>query len=415
MTLDQVAGLIGFVGLVFETIAAWLLVLLFMILRRHARRRPYFRIWGWAWVAIGVALTAVVIRYLLLPALVASPFNDRDPVVRALYFVYQFGKLVFFLLLAAGTAWLTHGKRAWRHTHRWLLVAGAYALLSVWAAPTLTHLVVWQSPAATVILAFCAYRLFTLAPSRRSLGSLGTACVLSATAVLWVLYFVAFSYSARLGPAGSNPFALLVHYNSYFDLMLLMLLGYGMVVLLLEDAKREVDAAHAELGVAHDRLRRAALYDALTGSLNRRAFVEGIGLEAAGAAAGTLVVLDMDNMKEVNDTYGHPAGDALLRHLVEVLRGTIRSTDRLYRWGGDEFLVILPGGAIDEATARIGRHVAAANDALGPEEARLRLEVSLGAAEYVGAERLTEAIERADRAMYAQKLRRRAARVPLGD
>ena len=190
-----------------------------------------------------------------------------------------------------------------------------------------------------------------------------------------------------------------------------MLLGYGMVVLLLEDAKREVDAAHAELAVAHDRLRRAALYDALTGSLNRRAFVEGIGLEAAAAVAGTLVVLDMDNMKEVNDTYGHPAGDALLRRLVEVLRGTIRSTDRLYRWGGDEFLVILPGGAMEEATARIGRHVDAANAALGADEVRLRLEVSVGAAEYIGPEELPAAIERADAAMYAHKLSRKAARV----
>ena len=408
MPLDQVAGLIGFVGLVFETIATWLLVLLFMILRRHARRRPYFKIWGWAWVALGVALTAVVVRYLI------DPLNDRDPTVRALYFVYQFGKLVFLLLLAAGTAWLTHGKRAWRHTHRWLIAAGAYALLSLAASPTLTYLVIWQAPPAAAILAFCAYRLFRLSPSRRSLGSLGTACVLSAIAALWALYFVAFSFSARLEPAASNPFELLLHYNSYFDLLLLMLLGYGMVVLLLEDAKREVDAAHAELGVAHDRLRRTALYDALTGSLNRRAFAEGIGLEAAGAAAGTVVVLDMDNMKEVNDTYGHPAGDALLRHLVEVLRGTIRSTDRLYRWGGDEFLVILPGGAIEEAAARIGRHVADANDALGADEEQLRLEVSLGAAEYVGAEGLSEAIERADRAMYGQKLKRRAARVPLG-
>ena len=137
----------------------------------------------------------------------------------------------------------------------------------------------------------------------------------------------------------------MVRYNPYFDLMGHLALGYGMVVLVMEDAKREVDNAHGELAVAHDQLRRASLYDSVTGSMNRRAFQEGLGLEAARATFGAVMMLDTDNLKAVNDQHGHAAGDALLRYLVEVIRSELRGSDKLYRWGGDEFLIVFPGSS----------------------------------------------------------------------
>ena len=112
----------------------------------------------------------------------------------------------------------------------------------------------------------------------------------------------------------------IVIHNGYCDALLQMLLGSGMVVMLMEDAKREADDARAELAVAHDKLRRDALYDSLTDSLNRRAFAEGVGLEMARATFGAVVVLDMDNLKQVNDSAGHACGDELLQHLAGTLR-----------------------------------------------------------------------------------------------
>ncbi|HEX6558493.1 MAG TPA: GGDEF domain-containing protein, partial [Longimicrobiales bacterium] len=183
-------------------------------------------------------------------------------------------------------------------------------------------------------------------------------------------------------------------------------LGFGMVVVLLEDVKHEVDAANTELAIAHDNLRRASFYDSVTGSLNRQAYGEGLGLEAARAAFGSVVMLDMDNLKNINDQYGHGAGDRMLRYLVEVLRSELRISDKLYRWGGDEFLLVFPGGD----SQQIGRRMRAVLTACPPLSfagAEIPLSVSVGSAGYASAEHLPAAIDAADRAMYADKAARK--------
>jgi diguanylate cyclase (GGDEF)-like protein len=94
------------------------------------------------------------------------------------------------------------------------------------------------------------------------------------------------------------------------------------------------------------RLSKAALTDSLTGLGNHRSFHEGLEREIARRARSgscfSIVMLDLDGLKEVNDTLGHQAGDARLRALSECLLGTIRASDSAYRTGGDEFMVLLP-------------------------------------------------------------------------
>jgi diguanylate cyclase (GGDEF)-like protein len=179
-----------------------------------------------------------------------------------------------------------------------------------------------------------------------------------------------------------------------------MLLGYGMVVLLMEDVSRESEDARSQLALAHDRLKQLSLYDPLTGALNRRAYDEGAGLEPLGGRFGTALMLDMDNLKIVNDTRGHAAGDELLRRLVETLRRCVRPLDRVYRWGGDEFLLLFPTALPQDVLPRVREALREV-----PE-----LEASVGAARFSGMEDLPAAIERADRAMYEEKARNRAGR-----
>ncbi|HET6762219.1 MAG TPA: GGDEF domain-containing protein, partial [Longimicrobiaceae bacterium] len=150
-----------------------------------------------------------------------------------------------------------------------------------------------------------------------------------------------------------------------------------------------------------DRLKRASLYDALTGALNRRAYEDGVGLEGH-VRHGTALMLDMDNLKLVNDREGHAAGDELLCRLVETLRGCITPEDRLYRWGGDEFLVLLPAASPQAVVPRIRAAVEAANAPYAPDSP-LYLQVSLGAAAFDDPARLGAAIEQADHAMYEDK------------
>ena len=182
-----------------------------------------------------------------------------------------------------------------------------------------------------------------------------------------------------------------------------------MSLVLMEDAKREVDDAQAELRVTHDQLRRAALYDSLTDSLNRRAFAEGVGLDMVRATFGTVVIADLDNLKFVNDRFGHTAGDQLLRVCADALRGALRPYDKLYRWGGDEFLIIVPSAHAADVIVRLQQVLEEAQMVAtgGPGEG-VRLAVSIGAADYASSAELGIAIERADRAMYAEKNRRKS-------
>ena len=413
MLLEDIQPFISFLGTIIQLGGALLLALLFVLLRPYARRRKYFLIWSRAWVALSIAIGCVVIRYNILPNLNVAFPDDTGLTVRILYASYQFSKIAFYALLAAGTAYYARGTVPAMAAPATAAFGTMYTLMSVIYAADLNQIVMLQAPLAVIATTWCAAMIYSLPRSRRTLGSLTVGGVFWAMSALWAFYFAAFGISGPLMPEYPGPefFSFVVRYNSYFDVFTHVALGYGMVVLLMEDAKREVDNAHAELAVAHDELRRASLFDSVTGSMNRRAFQEGLGLDAARASFGTVMMLDMDNLKSVNDQYGHAAGDALLRYLVEVLRSALRNSDKLYRFGGDEFLIVFPGAQATNVKRRIVSILTNAKPmAGGPGNDRPRLLVSVGVAAYGSAEELMTAIERADSDMYREKNLRKGAR-----
>jgi diguanylate cyclase (GGDEF)-like protein len=398
MNPDEVGALVAVIGLLSQTGGALLLVVLFAtLLRSHPRPKSYFRQWTRGWGALVVALAAVGVLY-AYPSAVAGEML----VSRAANLVYQAGKLLFVAWMLAGTLNYVRGSQP-RAILRWAVPAAlAYALVStLLSGASLNAVMLFQTPLLVGAFVASAWLLLRLPASRASLGSRTTGTVFLAIAALWLLYAAAFGMEGvPLPETPSGPLHFLLRYNSLLDLLLQMLLGYGMVVLLLEDAGRESADARSQLAMAHDRLMRLSLYDPLTGALNRRAFEEGAALEALGAGYGTALMLDMDDLKTVNDTRGHAAGDELLRRLVETVRGCVRPLDRVYRWGGDEFLLLFPAALPDEVVPRVRAAIGAAEG----------LAVSVGAAAFSGTEDLADAIERADRAMYAEKAANRAGR-----
>ncbi|HRD96401.1 MAG TPA: GGDEF domain-containing protein [Rubrivivax sp.] len=159
--------------------------------------------------------------------------------------------------------------------------------------------------------------------------------------------------------------------------------------------------------------RQMAMFDELTGLASRRSVLEALAQQAALARrsgqALTVLMLDIDHFKQVNDQYGHLAGDLALRHVAAILRARFRRQDLLGRFGGEEFLAILPATAAAEGgmvLAETVRAALAAAPAAGIGGSGLSLTVSIGVAELARhAAADTEAVVRAaDLAMYRAKV-----------
>lgn len=154
-----------------------------------------------------------------------------------------------------------------------------------------------------------------------------------------------------------------------------------------------------------DQLLRLATKDPLTGAGNRRHFdsklSELVDSMQRKKTPACLIVVDLDHFKEVNDIYGHATGDQILRQVTEIMNLRIRSTDSLYRIGGEEFVVVLEGQDVEhgERLAEQLRTLIEANELI-PERS---VTVSLGVAELSSEESWEDWLQRADKAMYAAK------------
>lgn len=160
--------------------------------------------------------------------------------------------------------------------------------------------------------------------------------------------------------------------------------------------------------------RNMAYLDHLTGLRNRRYFEERLAQEVARAArSGTpcsVLMMDVDDFKRINDEYGHPTGDLVLRAVGDLLLHNQRSMDVSCRVGGDELAVILPGTGVEGAAAAQARLEQAAKDQLVAQRLLPGLNVSLsfGTATYpLDGDDIDELVLHADRAMYARKRARK--------
>lgn len=169
-------------------------------------------------------------------------------------------------------------------------------------------------------------------------------------------------------------------------------------------AVQALEQAHAAI-----RLRRSAEMDALTGALNRRTLDQWLNRSFAEAHRGnkelSVLFVDLDHFKTINDTHGHAAGDHCLRRVSGALRDVLGAQDLLARYGGEEFLVASPGANAD-AARQLGERIRAAVEDLPVEWSghTLNLTASVGVASRWPHEHMpNETIERADKALYAAK------------
>lgn len=155
-------------------------------------------------------------------------------------------------------------------------------------------------------------------------------------------------------------------------------------------------------------LESLSITDELTHVMNRRGFSmqmhRALALAARGEAMGSVIMVDLDRFKAVNDTYGHAAGDAVLQAVAECLKNRVRETDTIGRLGGDEFAVLMPGVSREIAEQRADALIRDLNGrSLHWNGVNIPIGASIGLAHYVGDEDEQSILQRADAAMYLSK------------
>jgi diguanylate cyclase (GGDEF)-like protein len=159
-------------------------------------------------------------------------------------------------------------------------------------------------------------------------------------------------------------------------------------------------------------LRNLAMIDPLTGLYNRRFAEQRLAAEVARSERKghplTVLTLDLNNFKEINDTFGHPAGDQVLQEFASRLNKVIRGSDLAVRLGGDEFLVVLPECTLEQLKLVLDRLRSFELDWQGQ---KIPVTFSAGWKDYEMGDRPEEMLARADQALYTSK---RASKKPLG-
>ncbi len=302
-----------------------------------------------------------------------------------------------FRLLAFGLAWqaaryFTDRRRNWPLT---------LAPLALWLVARATFLVdtdmrariLFTAPLAAAYGFAIAGELWRSSRRRWGLTHIAAALLAMHGSVFAVRFFAALFVPASIGSDGGiaaplNPIGILEMLAAAVTLAFLLLV-------VTKEAIGQQD-------------REAALLDPLTGVSNRRGFATEVGRMLARACRNgswtALILIDLDNFKAVNDNWGHPAGDRLLRQLTETAMGALRPGDVLGRLGGDEFAVALAETRIDQALVtaeRVRRAVAAMRvENAGGD---IRLTVSIGVASRRETQTLDPLFGEADTALYRAK------------
>ena len=356
-----------------------LLLLLFVY-----RRRLYILFWTAGWFLFSASMF-----------LTSREFPTTDAQLLS-YGVSQFLSILsalFFVLSA--DAYPTRPKM--RRGHALILIALllwftlAPLGLDAWAVFTPGHVLI-----AGALAAAAAGHLILLRQVRM-LGAavVGVALLLIAIVHVWIVFVVE-------APGSPGMLRALV-----ICLVFYLIAALGMQLMTFEDMTWELRRTNRRLESAQSKLRRMVITDPLTGCRNRRFFDEIIGRELQRhrryRIPMSMVFVDVDRFKAINDTFGHDAGDRVLREVAAFLLSNIREADYVFRWGGDEFLVLL---SCEEAEA------ASRAEALQHEFARYAVAaslpagvgVSIGCAEVPeDATNVMQVIRAADERMYDDK------------
>jgi diguanylate cyclase (GGDEF)-like protein len=374
-----------------------LMVMSLSLFMTRSIKRSSLTYWTVAWVSLSISLLSL------------SGAFQFHPIETCFYFIYYLGEYTFGFLFYLGCRNYSTGRG---HERRDYYILAGFVLYALGIAFIPLHPSLRFIPhfATLAILFYLTFKSLTPARQKRRPG-VGLRVMSVALFLLMVnfsLYVPTFTFvGLRILPI----FGAYLGYSSIYDLILETLLGFGTIMLVMEDMRMEVEDVNRELIVTKEKLEAMARIDPLTEALNRHAYYTLINSqqpESLANLSGCAMIIDIDNLKPINDCYGHTAGDQAIREVARRLRTIIRADDLLFRWGGDEFLLLLFGADENTVRERI--------DGLSLEQTPLTLSLrsipiifSFGIAEFSNLRLLQNAIERADSAMYASKQFRKSS------
>lgn len=381
-TLIQAAGILMVAGL--------------LLPMTRAVPGQFLRYWAYGWAAVALS---VVLKF--ASAVVAVPFRPSCLIG------YTLGEYVFGFLVWAGCREFATGDGVSGRHAGLFLPFGVCAVALPLLLGDYTNVYPFH---ALLMGGMCLFAF--VATFRRGLRAVAPTVGLVAirAALLGLAVLFLHTSSARAAAQFWFPGAP-YGYIEYLVLVQVLFgttLAFGMVVLASDRMREELEGKNRQLASASAELATAARTDSLTGLLNRRAFDE---LAHAGDPPlnGCLAVIDLNDLKILNDVHGHAAGDAALRIVARALANQFRVTDPLFRTGGDEFIAVLAGGTPADLAERMCKLDAALT---GQRLPGLRepfdLHVAWGTAGFDGRDEMPAALQRADIAMYAQKRARKA-------
>ena len=385
------------VALAVQCICAYLVTLISLFLMRSIKSATS-RYWTVAWSCLAVSLTSLVVA-----------FHLQGAAQRALYVPYFFGQYCFGLVLVAGCRSYTLSRNLSRRYILLLLPFGMTAAGLAYLSQNSNNLFIVHGAILAVLFGAGMYWLDP--PGERTELSPGVRVtsialfLLSLDCLQYVLVFASrqLGWNAQLPVSYFNVLALA-------NLVLEILLGFGTIMVLAEHDRGEADVVNQKLTHALHRLERLARMDPLTEALTRHAF-HSLFSNRQKNESGCVAVIDLDELKSINDGFGHGMGDTAIRTAAKAIRTIMRPDDMLFRWGGDEFLVLMFG--ISEGLARKRfdtlnatlEQMASSNPA-----SHVKISVSHGLAAFSDMVDVNRAIERADQSMYKSK----AMRTPRG-
>ena len=386
------------IGLIIQLNGVFLITILSLLLRRSLKLTA-LKYWTVAWLCLSFALISLRLAF------------SYEQLETLLFTYYFLGQYLFGFMVVAGCRSIDGDYELRPRTE---LYFAPFLVLSI-ALPQWGRDFNDVFGFHTLVLAgfFAAAFVYMGRSKMRGFGWSVMYVALACLAVNSVFYTLAFSLRYF-----SNIWSELLSYNSIVDLVLQTSLGFGMVIVLLEKVLSDSRSANERLQIAHRRLEKLVHTDPLTAAFNRHAFygfVRKKGDEDENIA-GCVGFFDIDDLKAINDLHGHAVGDVAIRTVVRAIRELIRAEDLIYRWGGDEFFVIMIGMDAEMAQERMTRLETLLSDISIPEIAgKISIGVSSGFTDFADPNSLEAAISEADSEMYRRKQdRKRQLRSEMG-